>query len=273
MTLFTVTDDCTGCGRCARACPASLVRHKAKGERPEPLAGREAHCIRCGHCVAVCRAGALVHGLLPPADFEPISREALPGFEAVRHLLMARRSCRVYDGRPLMREEVVGLIEVARYAPTGHNARSVGYVVVDGAERMDAARTVVLDWMRLEVAAGSERAALLHLEGAIRAVERGKDVVFRGAPQAVVVHGPRDGVTPAADAFIAGAWLELAAMAAGYGACWCGYLMFALAGHRAMGELLGIPEGRQGSAALLLGRPAVRPVSIPPREKPEIRFF
>ena len=27
------------------------------------------------------------------------------------------------------------------------------------------------------------------------------------------------------------AWLELAAAAKGYGACWCGYLMFALAEH------------------------------------------
>jgi nitroreductase/NAD-dependent dihydropyrimidine dehydrogenase PreA subunit len=273
MPLFTVTDACTGCGLCAKACPASLVRQKEAGERPVPLPGREAHCIRCGHCVAVCKPGAFVHALLPAADFESVSRDRLPSFESVRHLLMARRSCRMYAGTPLAREEILGLIEAVRHAPTGHNVRGIGYVVVDGPERLDEVREVVLDWMRLEVAAGTRRAAVLHLEGAIRAVSRGKDVVFRGAPQVVVVHAPTDGVTPQADAVIAGAWLELAAAAKGYGACWCGYLMFALAGHRPMGELLGIGQGRQGYAALLLGRPAVRPVSIPPREMPDIRFF
>lgn len=270
MTLFTITDACTGCGLCAKACPASLVRQKAKGERPEPLAGREAHCIRCGHCVAVCKTGAFVHGLLPASEFEPISRERLPEFGAFRHLLMSRRSCRVYDRKPIPREAVLDLLETVRYAPTGHNARSVGYVVV---ERMDAAREAVVDWMRLEVAAGSERAAVLHLEGAIKAVGKGKDVVFRGAPQAVVVHAPEGDVTPEADAIIAGAWLELTAAAKGYGTCWCGYLMFALAAHPPVGRLLGIPEGHRGYAALLLGRPLARPVSIPPREMPAVRFY
>lgn len=270
MTLFTITDDCTGCGLCARACPASLVRQTAKGARPEPLAGREAHCIRCGHCVAVCKAGAFVHGLLPAVDFEGISRERLPDFGGMRHLFLSRRSCRLYDPTPLSREAVAELIEVVRYAPTGHNARSVGYVVV---ERMDAAREAVVDWMRREVAAGSERAGVLHLEGAIKAVAKGKDVVFRGAPMAVVMHAPTAGVTPETDAVIAGAWLELAAAAKGYGACWCGYLTFALAGYPPVGELLGIPAGHTGYAALLLGRPAARPVSIPPREMPEVRYF
>lgn len=270
MTLFTITDACTGCGLCARACPASLVRQKVKGERPQPLAGREAHCILCGHCVAVCKAGAFVHGLLPAADFEAVSRERLPEFGAMRHLLQSRRSCRVYGSTPLSREEIATLLEVVRYAPTGHNARTVGYVVV---ERMDAAREAVVDWMRLEVAAGSERADVLHLAGAVKAVEKGKDVVFRGAPRAVVVHAPADEVTPQTDAVIAGAWLELAAAAKGYGACWCGYLMFALAEHPPVGALLGIPEGHRGYAALLLGRFAARPVSIPPREMPEVHYF
>lgn len=272
-SLFSLTEACTGCGLCVAACPASLVRQPAPGEPPQALAGREAHCIRCGHCVIACPTGAFVHSLLPPEAFEPVRRKDLPEFAALRHLLMSRRSCRVYDPKPLSREALLTLLEAVRHAPTGHNARDVGYVVVDGPARMDVVRQGVLDWMGAEVAADSARARDLHLAGAARAAAKGKDVILRGAPHAVVIHAPKAGITPAEDAIIAGAWLEIAAAAAGYGACWCGYLGYALEGNPALGEMLGIPAGRQGYAALLLGRPATRPRSIPPRDMPPVTFF
>jgi nitroreductase/NAD-dependent dihydropyrimidine dehydrogenase PreA subunit len=273
MMLFSVTKRCKGCGLCVKACPASLVRQEEAGQSPVPLAGREAHCIRCGHCVISCPTGAFVHALLPPEEFEPIRRKTLPSFASMRHLLMARRSCRIYDPSPLSREELLSLLEAVRHAPTGHNARQVGYVVVDGPERMDVARRAVLDWIDQEVAAGSARAAELHLAGAARAAAKGKDVIFRGAPHVVAVHAPNTGITPALDAAIAASWLEIAAAAAGLGACWCGYLIFALAAHPPVGELLGIPSGHRGYAALLLGRPAFRPTSISPRDMPMVHFF
>jgi len=273
MELFTVTARCKGCGLCSAACPASLVRQPQPGSPPEALAGREAHCIRCGHCVAVCPTGAFVHALLPPGSFQPLRRRELPDAAALGRLLAARRSCRLYDPAPAPRQELASLIAAVRHAPTGHNSRQVGYVVVDGPERMDVVRRAILDWIRLEVAANSPRAAELHLAGAARAAAKGKDVILRGAPHAAVVYAPEKGVTPETDAVIAGAWLEIAASAAGFGACWCGYLMFALAAHPPVGECLGIPSGHRGYAAILLGRPAVRPVAVPPRDVPEIRFF
>lgn len=273
MPLFTVSDACTGCGLCVAACPASLVRQPEPGARPEPLAGREAHCILCGHCAIACPTGAFVHNLLPTKDFEPIDRKRLPDFDAVRHLLMSRRSCRTFDPKPIPREELLRLVEAVRHAPTGHNARQVGHVIVDGPVRMDVARQGVLDWMEMEVAAKSARAADLHLAGAARAAAKGKDVIFRGAPHVAVVHAPNTGITPALDAAIAGAWLEIVAAAAGYGACWCGYLIFALDAHPPLGTMLGIPEGHKGYAALLLGRRAARPLAIPPRDMPPVTFF
>jgi len=273
MELFTVTENCTGCGLCAAACPASLVRQRTPGDAPQALAGREAHCIRCGHCVVACPTKAFVHALLPPEQFEPILRKELPSPASLRHLLMARRSCRAYDPAAVPREEIMGLIEAVRHAPTGHNMRQVGYVVVDGPARMDAARQLVLDWIALETEAQSQKAAELHLAGAARAAAKGKDVIFRGAPHVVVAHAPAVGISPEVDAVIAASWLEIAAAASGYGACWCGYLMFALAAHPPVGEALGIPHGHRGYAALLLGRPAARVGQIPPRDMPAVHFY
>ena len=273
MELFTVTDGCTGCGLCAAACPASLVRQRTPGQPPQALAGREAHCIRCGHCVIACPTKSFVHALLPPDTFEPIRRKEFPSPGSLRHLLMARRSCRTYNPAPVSRDDILTLIEAVRHAPTGHNMRQVGYVVVDGPERMDAARQLVLDWIGLEVAADSPRAARLHLAGAARAAARGKDVIFRHAPHVIVAHAPIDGISPEVDATIAASWLEIAAMASGYAACWCGYLMFALAAHPPVNAALGIPSGHRGYAALLFGRPATRVAQIPPRDMPPVHFY
>ncbi|MBF0483012.1 MAG: 4Fe-4S dicluster domain-containing protein [Desulfovibrionaceae bacterium] len=53
MPLFTIDRaSCRRDGLCVAVCPASLVRLGEDGY-PEPLAGKERHCIRCGHCVAV----------------------------------------------------------------------------------------------------------------------------------------------------------------------------------------------------------------------------
>jgi nitroreductase/NAD-dependent dihydropyrimidine dehydrogenase PreA subunit len=273
MSLFSISDACTGCGLCVAACPASLVRQSASGEKPVPLEGREAHCIRCGHCVIACPAQAFTNNLLPADQFEPLRRKDLPDFAAVRQLLASRRSCRTFDPAPVSRPDLLALIEAVRHAPTGHNTRDVGYVIVDGPARMDAARQGVLDWIAMEVAAGSERARDLHLAGAARAAAKGKDVIFRGAPHVAVAYAPDTGITPALDAAIACSWLEIAAAAAGYGACWCGYLIFALDAYRPLGEALGIPAGHKGHAALLLGRRAARPLAIPPRDMPPVTFF
>ncbi len=274
MPLFTIDQDrCAGDGLCVRACPASLVRQDTPGGFPVPLPGRAAHCIRCGHCVAACPTGAFRHALLPPEAFEPIRRANLPSFAAVTHLLQSRRSCRNYAPAPLDREELTGLFTAVAHAPTGHNARPVKFVVVEGQERMAEVLNGVVEWMRAEVAAETTMAATLHLAGAIRAVGKGRDVVLRGAPHVVVAYAPREGILPVLDAAIATSWLEIAAHAKGLGACWCGYLVFALAVHPPLSSLLGIPEDHQGYAALLLGRPSQRPVSIPPGEELAVRYL
>jgi nitroreductase/NAD-dependent dihydropyrimidine dehydrogenase PreA subunit len=275
MPLFTIDSRrCKACGLCVQACPAGLVRQQAPEAMPSPLPGREANCILCGHCLAACPSGAFEHGLLPGKGLEPIRRRDLPGFTAVASLLKARRSCRHFRPEPLSHEDLAELFRVADFAPTGHNTRQVGFVVVEGQGAMARVREGIADWMRAEVRAETPLAATLHLAGSLKALAKGKDVVLRRAPNLVVAHAPEPGlgVTPEIDAVIAVSWLEIAAQAKGLGACWCGYLMFALAGHPPLAELL-IPKGRRGYAALLLGRPAWRYTRIPPRGSLPVSFF
>jgi nitroreductase len=98
-------------------------------------------------------------------------------------------------------------------------------------------------------------------------------MVCRHAPALAVAVGPKQGITPREDGVIATAYLELAATAAGLGACWCGYLVAAAAYDAGVRELLGVAEGEAVYGALMLGRPARRYTALPPRPEPAVDWL
>lgn len=273
MRLFNVDPDkCKRDGICMAACPASLIRDGGDG-LPEPLAGREEHCIACGHCVAACPSGALSHSLIEDDALEDVHKKLGLSPEQLRQFFLSRRSIRAYRADPLPREMMERLIKVAAHAPSGHNAQPVQWIVVHGRDKVEALLAEAVAWMRWEIAAKTRRSRMLNLPGAVRAYNRGKDVICRGAPQVVAAHIPKDaGVTPFVDAIIAMAHLELAAHGMGAGACWAGYLGFA-AQWPGIRDFLELPEDREFAYFLLMGKPRFRYATIPPRKAPRIDWI
>lgn len=273
MSLFSVDPDkCKRDGICVAVCPASLVREGEDG-MPVPLAGREQHCIACGHCVSACPTGALSHSLIPERGLIPINRDLGLSPEQLRQFFMSRRSIRVYKDKDLPRETIAGLIEIASHAPSGHNAQPVEWIVLDGRAKVEALLEVVVEWMRSEVEAKTELARMLNLAGAVRAYGKGKDVICRGAPHVVCAHVPTDsGITPLYDGIIALAHLDLAANGMGLGTCWAGYLGFAAA-DKGVRDFLGLPGNREPAYFMLLGEPRYRYRLMPPRKDPAIDWI
>lgn len=50
---FAIGNGCTGCGRCAEACPAGCI------EPGTPFHIQQEHCLRCGLCAETCPSGAI----------------------------------------------------------------------------------------------------------------------------------------------------------------------------------------------------------------------
>lgn len=55
--VFSVTDDCTGCGMCADVCHMDIIR--MDGDRPE---WKYAKCSQCMACINVCPVTAILYG-------------------------------------------------------------------------------------------------------------------------------------------------------------------------------------------------------------------
>ncbi|MBF0483013.1 MAG: nitroreductase family protein, partial [Desulfovibrionaceae bacterium] len=131
---------------------------------------------------------------------------------------------RRYKDKPVPVEAIERALAIARYAPSGHNAQSVEWVVVADRAGVEAVNALVMQWSRIEVDAKSELAKKLNLAGALRAYGHGRDVVCRGASALALAHGPAEGITPREDGVTAVAWLELAARAVGLASCFAGYV-------------------------------------------------
>lgn len=262
---------CNQDGICAAVCPAGIITH-AKGDFPGLVENAEEYCIRCGHCVAGCPAASLTHREMPLSDCPPVRPEMALTAEQCEHYFRSRRSIRTYRNKPVERETAARLIEMARYAPTGHNSQCVQWTVLGEKSELQMLSGIVIDWMRWMIENMPDIAASVHMERATARWEAGEDVILRGAPTLVLAHAEQELRPAPAACTIAAAYLELAAPTLGLGACWAGYFMAAAGNFPPMQEALPLPEGHLCFAAMMLGYPRFSYHRLPVRKAPQINF-
>ncbi|MGE4298508.1 MAG: nitroreductase family protein [Desulfovibrionaceae bacterium] len=260
MSFITIdATACKGDGMCVTVCPLGALELGPDGL---PRETADARCVGCGHCVAVCPHAALTNDMVDAAGCLPFP-SSLPDAEAVRGLMLSRRSVRTFKDMPVPQAVIAGLLDTARYAPTAVNSQQVAWTAcVDPATVREVAGMVV-DWMR-----GQD-----YFPPMIAAWDAGRDMVLRGAPAIVVAHAPTDYNWKTEDCAIALTYLELAAAASGLGACWAGLLTRAVATVPALAARVGIPDGSVACGGLMLGYPALRYQRVPPRNAARVTWF
>ena len=270
MTLFTVNPEtCNRDGICASVCPLGIIDW-TQGELPAPAFDAEQRCIRCGHCVAVCPTASLSHRDMPVAACPPVRPELRLSPEHCEHFLRARRSIRVYKNKPVERDQLARLIDMARYAPSGINSQGARWLVLGNREELHRLAGIVIDWMRWMQANLPEMAQALHVDRTIARWEAGQDGILRGAPAVIVAHAKQDDRMAASTCTIALTYLELAATSLGLGGCWAGYFNAAATTFPPMMAALGLPEGHQCHGAMMVGYPKFAYHRLPTRKTPEI---
>jgi nitroreductase/NAD-dependent dihydropyrimidine dehydrogenase PreA subunit len=249
---------CKKDGACIKVCPAGVLAADTEGF---PAEIPDSHCILCGHCVAVCPTGALTHSGLPAEPALPAAKN-WPSPEAMDGFLMSRRSVREFKDKPVAKEVLESLLDIARRAPTAANSQLLRWIVVEGKQKLHTIAEEIVEGMR---ASGVNPAFLKQWEG-------GYDFVMRGASTLVVAIAPADYTWRREDSAIALTYFELAAEARGLGVCWAGYLTRCATLYAPLRQLLAVPEGFVVCGALMLGEGTYRYRQVPPRKPLSVQW-
>ncbi len=272
MSRFIVDEQkCRRDGICVAVCPVGILTY-GEAAPPEPIPGREALCISCGHCVAACPYGACSLDTMPADACPPVRPEWRLSPEQAEHFLRSRRSIRVYKDAVVDDGRLEWLIRVARYAPSGHNGQLVHWLVISGREAVRALAGHVIDWMRSICAAKPDAGRQMMLDRLVAAWDSGRDMICRDAPHLIVAHAPKSDMTAPSACTLALAYLELAAPSHGLGACWAGYLHMGALHWQPLQKALALPAGDIFGGALLVGEPRYRYHRLPLRREPQITW-
>jgi nitroreductase/Pyruvate/2-oxoacid:ferredoxin oxidoreductase delta subunit len=262
------SNKCNQCKLCVIECPINIIRIREGDTIPSWVGGGSRLCLICGHCVAVCPPGALGLDTMKPEDCIPTGKKWLPTPEQSEHFLKARRSVRVYKEQAVEREKLAKLIDIASYAPSGHNGQPVEWLVITDKKEVKRLAGLTADWLRLVIKEQPQLASALQAKRVVTGWDSGLDTISRNAPHLIVAHANNN--LTGGDFQIALEYLELAAFSQGLGSCWAGYMQGAAALYPPMAEVLQLPEGHRSFGAMLIGYPAHKLARIPIRNKPKI---
>jgi nitroreductase/NAD-dependent dihydropyrimidine dehydrogenase PreA subunit len=273
MSLLTINSaTCKQCGICVQACPALIIAMGAEDNLPFVSAEKEALCILCGHCEAVCPDGALTHNLLTAAE------TILPETAEVNRTNLSayfrnRRSIRAYRSKPVDKQLLEQVMDVVRYAPTASNRQLNKWVIVQDKATVTKITEETVNWMQSVVDTNPEVAKRMKLIGLIAAYKKGTDRISRNAPHLVIGYGDANYSWGIQDSMIAATHLELLLPSFGLGGCWGGYLMGAFQQSPALKKLIGLDDSSVVHSVLMVGYPKYRYYKIPPRKESQVNWL
>ena len=276
MTEIAIDQNkCNQCGACVALCNSSNVYEQVDGEirmvRPD-------ECWFCGHCVAVCPTDAIAHSEFPLSVCPVLDPAVLPARDGLVAAFRGRRSTRVFKDKPVPRQLVNDLADIARWVPSAGNAQPVDWLAIDDPAQIAALSVETVEFIRK--AAGRLKTGGQDTVGSLEDVEDferivrqsglGDDPIFFKAPVLLLAHVPADDEFGRDDATYAAYNLILAAESMGFGTCLIGYFIFALDHSEELHPMLSLPAGRRVEVAMVLGYPKFRFRRHVPRRKMEL---
>lgn len=271
---------CNRCLLCVRDCVSGIWR--VVNGVPTPV--DEDLCNRCSHCIAVCPRGAIRHEGLDAGRIARVNRRNLIP-EAYRDIIVSRRSIRSYRDKPVPREMIEKMTDLARYAPTASNDQNVGYVIISDKTILAEISSRIFGFANrfyelfesgigklIKNSTGLKNFRYIRRMEYIReeyAVSK-RDYILYDAPVLMLIYTPKKANFGCDNANIAATTVINYAHALGLGTCIIGFVTLALRFSKKMRNLAGIPKGVKVHASLVIGYPAFAHTNTVSRNKPAV---
>ena len=256
-------EKCIGCAACAEDCIALNIEMK------DGVAALKKPCFQCGHCVAICPAGAVSIDDYDMNDVDECNPEKIISDpEQVLHSIKMRRSIRAYKELPIEQEKLTYLLQAGRYTATAKNMQDCTFVFVQN--DLAYVKDSVYGYIDQQTALQGKNLPKEFLPFVAfsrrRKADPADDFLFRNAP--VVLYIASESVI---DAGLAAQNIENMALSLGLGAMYDGFLARITEENNELKEWLGI-EGKQINACMLLGYPDRTYARTAPRKEADVRW-
>lgn len=243
-------EKCTKCGVCIENCPTKALDFD---DYKSPKMNKPKNCMKCQHCLAICPVGAISIMDKNPDNSNEIKQI---NSEDILNLIQSRRSIRNYKQENASKETIQKLKDMLNFVPTGKNNHNLHFSFIEDIDVMDDFRSKVnkkiIEFFNKKPMKFLSK-QFSKYEKLKLAIEKGKDVIFRGAPHLVVVSAPIDSPCPHQDGIIALSYFELYANSLNLGTCWCGYAHRVIKMFSEFSEYLQIPKGYVPIYVMLFG--------------------
>jgi nitroreductase/NAD-dependent dihydropyrimidine dehydrogenase PreA subunit len=273
-SLIAIDEErCIGCKSCIAVCPRDCfeLNEYKKATIVNQL------CHSCGHCISICPEDALQHTTFPQEQYALIDEylsSDLFSHEQLYYFLKSIRSTRKFKDKTVPKEILEQLVDVTRYAPTGHHAQNVELVMVTNPitiEQLKNLSAVTIEGFLKKIdnkfnqfiarLAGKGAkikkalAARSRFTRMLAGFKEGRDYLFHGAPAIAVFHAKQGGIVASDNCNQAAAYLRILAHSYGLGSCFIGYLVHFARENSKILELLQIPPENEIIQVVILGYP------------------
>ena len=177
--------------------------------------------------------------------------------EAVKEVIMTRRSIRDYKEEPVCREQMAKILECGIYAPSAMNMQPWEVRVVDNKEFLDGVTAIAVN-MNPEVAN-----------------EPGFRNIFRNAPTVAFIACPEESYSGEYDCGLLSQNMMLSAWSMGIGSCCLGSIVPVMNSEEAKPymERLQLPEGYKLMVGIAFGYPAEAIPAAPERDESKAYYI
>ncbi|MFW9923760.1 MAG: nitroreductase family protein [Candidatus Thorarchaeota archaeon] len=266
-------NQCSGCKACIEICPRDCF--KINGEQKIYFESNKCHS--CGHCISVCPENAISHDSIGNEEYSEISNYLNAEIfdpEQVYYYLKSIRSTRKYSTKHVDRAILEKLIDLTRFAPTGHHSQNVEIIVIEQPEMIQALKdesTIAIKSFLKKInnplygfiakligkggTIKKARQTKSRFTRMLQGFEEGKDYLFHGAPNIVIFHAPKKGTVPADNCNIVSNYFRIAAHSYKLGTCYIGYLIYYAKYNSRIPQMLKIPKENEIFQVLIVGYP------------------